>query len=187
MAGVVPRLLFSAFTFSQPFLISTIVGYIEEPAEVRDVQVGKSLIGATILIYAGMAVTNGLYHHMTYQMTTMYRGALVSLVYKKTLLLEPTSIKESAPTTLMSTDVEGIATGLNPIHDIWAAFLELPVALFLLYRQVGIPSLFILIPAIRTLHSLFPVLVIRLLTVNSYYAPWRHIVTKAWPCPHHLE
>lgn len=155
LAGVVPRLLFSAFTLSQPFLITAVVQYIEQPAEERNVQVGHSLIGATILIYAGMAITNALYHHMTYQMTTMYRGALVSLVYKKTLCLEPSSIKESAPTTLMSTDVEGIATGLTPIHDIWSAFLELPVALFLLYRQVGVPSLFILIPAIRKYAVIF--------------------------------
>lgn len=147
-SGVVPRLLFSACTLSQPFLINRIITYIAQPLDERNPNFGNGLIGAAILIYISMAVTNAWYRHTVYQLMTMYRGALVSLVYKKTLDLVPTTVKDSAPTTLMSTDVEGIATGIVQVHDIWASFLELPVALYLLYRQVGIPSLFIIIPAL---------------------------------------
>lgn len=149
-SGVVPRLLFSACTFSQPFLINRIIEYIAQPLAERNQNFGNGLIGATILIYTSLAITNAWYKHTVYQLMTMYRGALVSLVYKKTLDLVPTTVKDSAPTTLMSTDVEGIATGIAQIHDIWASFVELPVALYLLYRQVGIPSLFIIIPALIT-------------------------------------
>lgn len=148
-AGILPRLLYSGFTLSQPFLINSVVGYVAQ-GDKQNKNEGASLIGATILLYIGLAVTHAWYRHATFQLLTMYRGGLVSLVFKKTLELESSGIRDMAPVTLMSTDVEGIATGGAVIHDIWAALIELPLSLFLLYRQVGVPSLFILIPALLT-------------------------------------
>lgn len=147
-AGVIPRLLFSGFTFAQPFLINSIVDFVGEPAEKQSKDVSGGLIGATILIYVGLSVTNGWYKHFTFQLVTMYRGGLDSLVFKKTLVLHSAATKDSAPVTLMSTDVESIVTAGSAIHDIWSSLVELPVAIYLLYRHVGIPSLFILIPTV---------------------------------------
>lgn len=107
------------------------------------------LVGATILVYTGLAVTGAWYKHMTYQLLTMYRGGLASLVFQKTLKLKTFSIRESAPVTLMSTDIESIVLAGDPLHDIWASFLELPIAIYLLYQHIGFPSLFIVVPGIR--------------------------------------
>ncbi|KAM3516753.1 hypothetical protein NHJ13051_009617 [Beauveria bassiana] len=148
-AGVVPRLLYSGFTLSQPFLINSVIAYVAAPGE-KNRNEGASLVGATVLLYTGLTITNSWYRHATYQLLTMYRGGLVSLVFKKTLELEGSSIRNLASITLMSTDVEGIVANGTTIHDIWAAFIELPISLFMLYRQVRIPSLFILIPALLT-------------------------------------
>ncbi|KID79327.1 ABC multidrug transporter B [Metarhizium brunneum] len=149
-AGIAPRILFGGFTFAQPFLINTVVDFVGQPDETRNMALAKSLIVATLLLYVGRAVAGAWYKHTTFQLLTMYRGALISLVFKKTLELGEQSVRESVPVTLMSTDVEGIATGAMTIHDIWASLIELPAALYLLYRHVGVPSLFILIPATVT-------------------------------------
>ena len=154
-AGIIPRLLFTGFTFAQPFLINSVVNFVGEPEERQKGEIAGSLIGATILVYIGIAVCNATYHHMTYQLLTMYRGGLASLVFKKTLRLEASSIKDSAPVTLMSTDIESIVLSGDAIHDIWASFIEIPVAIYLLYRNVGIPSLFILIPAFCKYNSFY--------------------------------
>lgn len=53
-AVVVPRLLNIGFTFSQPFLIQRIVSFLSE--ESPSVNVRNGLIGATVLIYSGIAV-----------------------------------------------------------------------------------------------------------------------------------
>ncbi|ATY64240.1 ABC multidrug [Cordyceps militaris] len=148
-AGVLPRLLYSGFTLSQPFLISSVVGYVSQ-GDHRNGTEGASLIGATILLYTGRAVSHAWYRHATYQLLTMYRGGLVALVFKRTLEIEASGIRDMAPVTLMSTDVESIAAGGAVLHDIWAALIELPLSLFLLYRQVGVPSLLILVPALVT-------------------------------------
>ncbi|KJK85018.1 hypothetical protein H633G_11151 [Metarhizium anisopliae BRIP 53284] len=150
LAGVLPRLLFTGFTFAQPFLINAVVDFVGAPGEQQTAQVAASLVGATVLVYVGIAVCGAAYRHMTYQLLTMYRGGLASLVFKKTLRLEASSIRDSAPVTLMSTDIESIVMSGDAIHDIWASFIEIPLAIYLLYRNVGVPSLFILIPAFCT-------------------------------------
>lgn len=38
----------------------------------------------------------------------------------------------------MSTDVEAICNGLVQIHEIWAAFVESAIALWLLHTQLGV-------------------------------------------------
>ncbi|KAH8169831.1 ABC transporter domain-containing protein [Sarocladium implicatum] len=151
LAGVVPRLALSAFTFAQPFLIESVINTVAKPPEENRGKTISGLIGATVLLYTGMAVAAMWYRHMTFQLVTMYRGGLASLVFKKTLRLDGDKTGEAAPVTLMSTDVEGLAEALNSIHDLWSAFIELPVGIYLLYRQVGIPSLFVLVPAIASI------------------------------------
>lgn len=82
---------------------------------------------------------------------TMWRGSLASLIFTKTLRLDPSIVKDSAPITHMSTDVEGIALGATDLHNVWGGLIELPVAMYLLYRHVGLPSLLILIPTFSKL------------------------------------
>jgi len=50
--------------------------------------------------------------------------------------------------TLMSTDIDGIATGLREIHEVWAAIIELGIGVYLLARQIGAACFLIIIPAV---------------------------------------
>jgi ATP-binding cassette, subfamily C (CFTR/MRP), member 1 len=54
LSGIPPRLALTAFTFAQPFLITTLVDWMgaTEPPE----NYGPALIGAVILVYSGLAV-----------------------------------------------------------------------------------------------------------------------------------
>lgn len=54
-----PRLAVLGFTFCQPFFIEKLLGHLSQP-EV-DANVGYGFIGASILIYAGMAISTALY------------------------------------------------------------------------------------------------------------------------------
>lgn len=85
---------------------------------------------------------------MTFQLVTLFRGGLVSLIFKKTLDLDASSIKDSAPVTLMSVDIENISLAMSFLHDVWAAAIELPIGIYLLYRQVGPPCFLLLIPGV---------------------------------------
>ncbi|CVK96796.1 related to multidrug resistance-associated protein [Fusarium mangiferae] len=147
-AGIIPRLLHSGFNFAQPFLIQSVIVLVSKKE--MSVQTSSGLIGATVLIYLGLAISGAWHKHMSYQLVTMYRGGLVSLIFKKTLKLKTASIKDSAPVTLMTADVETIVAAGASVHDMWANMLELPVGIYLLYRQVGKPSLLVLVPTVIT-------------------------------------
>ena len=70
----------------------------------------------------------------------MFRGALISLIYSKSLVISDGAHDNKAALTLMSTDVDRIASSLQTVHEIWANFFELGIALYLLERQVGVAT-----------------------------------------------
>lgn len=77
----------------------------------------------------------------------MFRGALISLIYQKTTFLALDVCDDSAAVTLMSTDIDTIATGLQNMHNIWANLIGVALGVYLLQRQVGVACIFVLIPA----------------------------------------
>ncbi|TEA15049.1 ABC transporter atnG [Colletotrichum sidae] len=147
-AAILPRLLFAGFTFAQPLLVNRIVNFVGSPWGDDSKDVAGGLVGATACIYVGLAISRCWYQHMTFQMVTLFRGGLVSLIFKKTLDLDTSAIKDSAPVTLMSVDIENISAAFALIHDVWAAAIELPIGVYLLYRQVGPPCFLLLIPGL---------------------------------------
>ncbi|KAK2594831.1 hypothetical protein QQS21_007459 [Conoideocrella luteorostrata] len=146
IAVVFPRLLYIAFSFSQPFLLHRIVSFIGE--ENPSTSVRNGLIGATVLIYLGQAITKASYNHMNYRFITFLRGILVSEILKKTLAIDQHDAKEFTAATLMSTDVEGIAAGLPQFHDIWASLIEFTLGLYFLTTIVGPAAVLIILPGL---------------------------------------
>ncbi|SMR54476.1 unnamed protein product [Zymoseptoria tritici ST99CH_1E4] len=117
VAGVPARICSSAFNFAQPFLIHSLVDFVGQPSDQRSRSAANGLIAATILVYLGLAISNGCYRHMTYQLLTMCRGGLAPLIFGKMLRLQSSKIESAAPVTLMSTDIEGIMlSGNAPAH-----------------------------------------------------------------------
>lgn len=54
------RLALIGFRYCQPFLLSAAVNHIEQPQDRRSRDVGFGLIGATAIIYIGIAVSRRL-------------------------------------------------------------------------------------------------------------------------------
>ena len=145
LAGVPPRLALIGFKFSQPFLIKAIVEFIGSPNRSQfDDQVARGLLGATLLVYVGIAITSCMYLYLTYQLITGIRGALVGLIYKKALSLRAYTDMEAL--TLMSTDIDGMVSGFRALHDLWACCLEIGIGIYLLYREVGPACFLVFIP-----------------------------------------
>ncbi|EDU42146.1 MdlB ABC-type multidrug transport system ATPase and permease component [Pyrenophora tritici-repentis] len=138
LEGVLPRLALSGFTFSQPFLLSTVVSYATATPDSRlEKQLGNGLIGATAFIYIGLAIANANAQHKTYRVITKLRGTLVSLIYTKTLTVSVPTAQKGSAVTLMSADVERTATGLRFMHECWASCIDIGVGIYLLQRQLG--------------------------------------------------
>ncbi|KAK3996623.1 canalicular multispecific organic anion transporter 1 [Cladorrhinum sp. PSN332] len=132
-----PRIAMGAFQFCQPFLIETLLRYLEKSPEATSKNIGYGLIGATLLIYVGIAVSAAFYWYYQERAIYMGRGLLASAVYTKTTEAELSADDDSAPLTLMSSDVERIITGTLKIHEFWANAIEVALASWLLSRQIG--------------------------------------------------
>ncbi|EEU35583.1 uncharacterized protein NECHADRAFT_52409 [Fusarium vanettenii 77-13-4] len=145
-SGMLSRICLIAFKYTQPFLIQRTVGFASDLTEPKSI--GWGLTGAWLLVFIGLAISNGFYYHKTYQFVTSVRGSLESLIYNKTLDLSTTAFDETIAVTLMSTDTEAICLGFSNLHEVWASPIECGVALFLLYRQLGLAFLSPMIIAI---------------------------------------
>ena len=137
LLSALPRLILIGFKYAQPFLLNRTITYVSN----RDDQpsnVGWALVGAYAIVYIGLAICTASFEHLLNRCLTIMRGGLVTLMYTKTIDLSLTALDESSALTLMSADVEMITTSLNNFHDLWAAFVEIGIAVYLLYAQIGL-------------------------------------------------
>ncbi|KAI1780252.1 P-loop containing nucleoside triphosphate hydrolase protein [Hypoxylon cercidicola] len=163
-----PRIAMTAFQFCQPFLINSLLDYLQQSPESSPRNAGYGLIGATILIYTGIATSGALYWYLQERAMYMVRGALAGSVYNKTIEAKITAADDSAALTLMSADVERIIKGFLNIHEFWANTIEVAFACWLLSRQIGAPSA---APAI-----IVGCCVVLSTILTRYTGPWQ----KAW-------
>ncbi|KUJ23459.1 putative ABC multidrug transporter [Mollisia scopiformis] len=131
------RLALLGFTFCQPFFISSLLSYLSAPEGSRPVNIGYGFIGASILIYGGIAISTSFYWYFHLRMLYMVRSALVSAIYQKTTERRLAAGDDMASVTLMSTDVERINLAFRNLHEFWANTIEVGLASWLLYLQLG--------------------------------------------------
>ncbi|KAL1959109.1 hypothetical protein VTO42DRAFT_2896 [Malbranchea cinnamomea] len=135
---VLPRACLIGFTFCQPFLINRAITLAMQPVNEHTTNIGYGLIGAYVIVYVGIAVSMGQYQHLTYRAITMARGGLISMLYRKATDLSIQDVDPASSMTLMSADIERIVQGWQSMHEIWANAVEVGVAIFLLYKQLGV-------------------------------------------------
>ncbi|KAJ5434324.1 ABC transporter transmembrane domain type 1 [Penicillium cf. griseofulvum] len=133
---VLPRIFLIGFTFSQPFLIASVLNWLDNSHSASNL--GYGLIGATLLIYLGMAISNLVYDQMLYRLVTMFRGAASSMIYDHALHIPDGTLGDrSATVTLMTTDVDRIIASLITLNEFWARTIEVGIGIALLALRLG--------------------------------------------------
>jgi ABC-type multidrug transport system fused ATPase/permease subunit len=124
--------------FAQPFLIRTTIILVGSPLNQLTQSSGYALIGAFALVYGGIAVSTVVARHKMFRIITMMRDSLVGMIYDKIFDLSIAGLDRKGPPTLMSADIERLASGIRYMHDVWAYVFEIVLALYLLYRELGV-------------------------------------------------
>ena len=138
VAIIIPRLCLSAFKLSQPLLINRITSLLSREPTERSTNAGHGLIGATVLIYLGLAVSNAVFKRQLHRFLTKLRGVLITAIHAKSLESPSDKIADNAVLTLISADINRICFSLQRIEDLFATPIEVGVAVFLLERQIGV-------------------------------------------------
>jgi hypothetical protein len=100
MAFMIPRLFLSAFRLSQPLLISSITSIMARSVSQDSTNAGRGLIGATALVYCGLALSNVIYKRQLQRFQTQLRGVLVTSLYRKMLHLPSETLVDNTAITL---------------------------------------------------------------------------------------
>ncbi|KID79154.1 ABC transporter atnG [Metarhizium brunneum] len=152
LAGVVPRICYSAFKMSQPFLINRVIRLVQNQGTegAYSPEVGYALIPATVFLYLGLAIGYSFSQQKIYRMLTAIRVSLTSFLLDNATDLESGAKESSAVLTLVTTDVGVIERAFAQIHELWATPIELGLALWFLVVQMGWGSVG---PAIAVLFS----------------------------------
>ncbi|KAI9726756.1 MAG: hypothetical protein M1828_000612 [Chrysothrix sp. TS-e1954] len=137
LAGILPRLACVGFTFAQPFLIEQALDLVNTPGPKTN-NAAYGMIGAYAIVYIGIAVSLAVYEHKTYRALTMLRGRLITLIYDKALRKVSTRSPDAEAITLMSADVDRIGESFHFLHEWYACLIELALALWLIYRYLGV-------------------------------------------------
>ena len=137
LVSAMPRLVLIGFKYAQPFLLDRTITYVNDRTH-QPGNIGWALVGAYTIVYVGLAICTASYEHLLNRCLTKIRGGLITLMYTKTIDLSLTALDESSALTLMSADVEMITKSLFAFHDLWAALIEVGIAIYLLYILLGI-------------------------------------------------
>lgn len=156
LAASLPRLAYTGFTFSQPFLINRVLSFISISHENRSANVAYGLIGAYAIVYIGAAVCEDrpscvlalisqqislpLYEHKVYRTLTKFRGSLITLIYEQTLLLSSSGAWRAESITLISADIDRLGLSMQDLHELYAGTLEVALCFWLLYVYLGVAA-----------------------------------------------
>lgn len=134
--AVFPRLCLIGFNLCQPFFLQYLLDYLANDVG-SDSLTSSSLIVTALFIYMGIAISTALYWYYQERFQSRLRAFLIAAIYQKTNKVVHKSDGDLAAVTLMGADVERIYTGIRSVHEVWANAIQIPIALWLLYRQVG--------------------------------------------------
>ncbi|EPS93155.1 hypothetical protein FOMPIDRAFT_1056220 [Fomitopsis schrenkii] len=135
-----PRLALLFVTFAQPLLVNRTISFVT--SDESDTQ-GWALVGAFACVYALIAVTTSLYWEKVYDATVGLRGALVGVIYSKSLKLSSASSRSlggGVASTYMAVDVERVCEGAQSFHEIWACLASIGLTIAIVYQQASWPA-----------------------------------------------
>lgn len=136
VTAIVPRLLFTVCMFSTPFLVQEVLKFLADPDPAP--YAGGGIVGANALAFTGIAFNYSAYFYLTNRTGTLVRAMLIGQVLKKNLRLPLHTAKDAASFTLITADVEGVFGAINRFHDVWISVPELGLALYFVYRSIGV-------------------------------------------------
>ncbi|KAH0283877.1 putative multidrug resistance protein, partial [Aureobasidium sp. EXF-3399] len=137
ISAIPARLFLIGFNYAQPFLFARAIKLLAGPVDQRTANFGHGLIAATAIIYLGIAVSTVRYQQSMFKTLTMFRGAMVTLIFNHSVALSDHMNAENAAVSHMSTDIDSLSRSLVEINEFWARLIEVGLGIGLLANQIG--------------------------------------------------
>ncbi|VDL81361.1 unnamed protein product [Nippostrongylus brasiliensis] len=132
------RVASDGFTFAGPILLHYLVDVLENPTPNP---IGFLYAGLMVMCSLLAALFSTNFNFYVQKITLKVRAATVTAIYDKLLLVpmsEMSKFSSGAILNFISTDVDRLVNFCNSFHAFWSLPVQLAVALYLLYREVGL-------------------------------------------------
>lgn len=116
----------------------------------NDMKERGGLLGAAAIMFTGLALSRTTHGHLMNCYVTRVRGGIISLIIHKEHRLAEKDAKSSAAVSLMSSDVDGISTGMPRFLEIPFGLVEIGLGVYVLSGFIGISALSVLGPLVAT-------------------------------------
>ncbi|XP_017115600.1 multidrug resistance-associated protein 1 isoform X6 [Drosophila elegans] len=139
--GSLMKLFTDVLTFAQPQVLSLIIGFVE--AHETDPQPEWKGIMYSVLLFvlaAAQTFILGQYFHRMFIVGLRIRTALINAIYRKALRISNSTKKESTVgeiVNLMAVDAQRFMELTTYLNMIWSAPLQIGLALYFLWQQLG--------------------------------------------------
>ncbi|GIY40685.1 multidrug resistance-associated protein 1 [Caerostris darwini] len=131
----------STITFANPIILDELIAFVgsNDPY-------WKGFVFASGMFFAAMleSFLSGQYEYRIYATAMRIRSCIISVVYKKALVLSNSSKKNftvGEVVNLMSVDTQRVMDYVQMVNLLWAAPLQIVIAIYLLWQQLGVATL----------------------------------------------
>lgn len=141
MFGALMKLVTDCLTFAQPQVLSLIISFVEDQDKNKQPE-WKGIMYSVLLFVLAAAQTFilGQYFHRMFIVGLRIRTALINAIYRKALRISNSTKKESTVgeiVNLMAVDAQRFMELTTYLNMIWSAPLQIGLALFFLWQQLG--------------------------------------------------
>ncbi|XP_064537336.1 multidrug resistance-associated protein 1 isoform X5 [Drosophila montana] len=135
------KLITDVLTFAQPQVLSLIIGYVEDFAGVPQPE-WKGIMYSILLFVLASAQTFILaqYFHRMFIVGLRIRTALINCIYRKAMRISNAARKASTVgeiVNLMAVDAQRFMDLTTYLNMLWSAPLQIALALYFLWQQLG--------------------------------------------------
>ncbi|XP_022694083.1 multidrug resistance-associated protein 1-like isoform X2 [Varroa jacobsoni] len=140
--GAGMKLIHDIFQFVQPQLLILMIGFIEDPS----IELWKGVLFASLMFITAslQSIALSVYFHRVYVVGMRMRTALISAVYRKSLVLSNSARKTTTTgevINLMSNDAQKFMELMVFVNMIWSAPLQIALAVYFLWQILGLAVL----------------------------------------------
>lgn len=134
------QVIILALLFAQPFLLDELISFTFVAATAPLWQ-GLILAFGLFLVTFFSAIINGQYFYRTALTGIRIKTGLISAIYRKALRISISTKKDTTVgeiVNLMSVDAQRFNDMINYFHDVWSGPVIMGIAIWLLYRILGV-------------------------------------------------
>jgi ATP-binding cassette, subfamily C (CFTR/MRP), member 1 len=136
------KLIHDLLIFSGPYFLNKIIYFLDDPSQ--PLSVGLTYVALLFLTNCLMSLCLRQYFFRCFKVGMRLRSAVIASVFTKALaisagVLSRRSIGEI--TNLMSVDSTRLQNLVSYLHAVWFTFLQMTLALYFLWQQVGVACL----------------------------------------------